>query len=92
MQTAINIENNRDKGTIEAVASAIVRIMEAKGDQKTIRAALKAFTAMAAVDVSINGATITGDRTEEHVHHHYGDVEKVASAEPSPTDEVVDAE
>ena len=71
MDTAIHIGTVQDKGSVEAVADAITRIMEMRCSPKTVRAALKTFRHMAKVDhVTLNGATVTGDKTEHH--HHYG--------------------
>lgn len=81
MHIGMHIGSSREKGEIENVASAILKIMEARADQKTIRAALGAFTAVAEVkNVTIQGCSITGDT----VHKHY------AGADPADLAEVGD--
>ena len=68
MNTAIHIGTVQDKGSVDAVADAIIRILDTRASPKTIRAALRTFRYMAKVDsVTLNGATVTGDTT----HYHY---------------------
>lgn len=64
MQTAMNIGTVIDKESLDPLTDAIVRIMEARADQRTIRAALNAFGRMAKVEgVTIANCVINGDRT-----------------------------
>ncbi len=80
----VQIGSTLEKGEIETVANAIIRIMEAKAEQKTIRKALDVFYRSAEVKASITGCNLDG-RTENHTHHHYNEPEpEVTAGEASP--------
>lgn len=69
LETKIFVGTIRDKAEIKSVTDAIIRIMEARADQKTIREALIAFRNVAEVkNVTLNGATVHGDN---HHHEHF---------------------
>jgi len=60
MDTGIHVGNTVEKGEIDAVANAILRILEAKSEQKTIRKALDVFHKMTEVkNITISGCTIS---------------------------------
>lgn len=64
MQTGMNIGTVVSKESLEPLTDAIVRIMEAKADQETVRHAIDALTKMAKVeDVTIQHCVINGDRS-----------------------------
>lgn len=64
MQTGMNIGTVVSKESLEPLADAIVRVMEAKADQKTIRAGLRALTETARIEgVTIQNVVIRGDRS-----------------------------
>lgn len=64
MQTAMNIGTVVDKDSLEPLTDAIVRILEATGDQKTKQKALETLARMARVEgVTIQNCVINGDRT-----------------------------
>ena len=65
MQTGLHIGNEMHKDGVDAVANALVRIMSAHADQKTIRAAIHAFSTMGEVgNISFNEVHVTGDTYE----------------------------
>lgn len=64
MQTGMNIGTVVSKESLEPLADAIVRIMEARADQETVRAGLSALIATARVDgVTIQNCVVNGDRS-----------------------------
>ncbi|WP_157783551.1 hypothetical protein [Rhizorhabdus wittichii] len=64
MKTAMNIGTVVDKDSLGAVTEAIVKIMEAGADQRTIRAGLTALSRMSKIDaVTISHCVINGDRS-----------------------------
>lgn len=64
MQTGMNIGTVVDKDSLEPITESIVKIMEARADQRTIRAGLVALARMAKVDgVTIQHCVINGDRS-----------------------------
>lgn len=64
MNTGMNIGTVVSKESLEPLTDAIVRIMEARADQETIRAGLDALTKTARVEgVTIQHCVIKGDRT-----------------------------
>lgn len=64
MQTAMNIGTVVSKESLEPLTDAIVRIMEARADQETVRSGLDALTTMARIEnVTIQHCTINGDRS-----------------------------
>lgn len=73
MSEKIAIKIGADRDAVEAARDAVMDILEARADQKTIRAALKSFTR----SVSIEGCTfsnITASQPEYHSQpHHYPD-------------------
>lgn len=61
MDIGIKIGNELTKAAMEPMADMIIRIMEARADQKTIREGLRAFGRVAEVkNVSLNDITING--------------------------------
>lgn len=64
MHTAMNIGTVVSKESLEPLVDAIVRIMEARADQETVRAGLESLSAMARVEgVTIQNCVINGDRS-----------------------------
>lgn len=64
MQTGMNIGTVVSKESLEPLTDAIVRIMEARADQETIRAGLEALTNMAKIEgVTIENCVVNGDRS-----------------------------
>lgn len=64
MNTGMHIGTVVNKESLDPLADAIVRIMEAKADQETIRAGLQALIATARVEnVTIQNVTVRGDRS-----------------------------
>lgn len=64
MKTGMHIGTVVDKQSLEPLTDAIMRILDAKADQRTIRKALEVLSVSAEVkNVSISGCTITGDKT-----------------------------
>lgn len=63
MQTGINIGTVVDKQSLDPMTDAIVRIMESRADQETIRRGLETLSQMAKIDeVTIQHCTVMGDR------------------------------
>lgn len=63
MNTGMNIGTVVNKESLEPLTDAIIRIMEAKADQETIRAGLRALTDTARIEgVTIQNCVIKGDR------------------------------
>lgn len=63
MQTGMNIGTVVDKDSLDAVTSAIVKIMDQRADQDTIRHALDTLGKMARVEgVTIQNCVVNGDR------------------------------
>lgn len=61
MDIGIKIGNELTKAAMEPMADAIIRIMEVRADQKTIREGLRAFGRVAEVkNVSLHDITING--------------------------------
>lgn len=59
MKTGIHIGAIADKGSLDAMADALIRIIQAGGDQKTARAAIAAIGTAAKVEhVSISNVYI----------------------------------
>lgn len=71
METGIRI-GGTDKHTLEPLTDAIIRIMGAPGDQKTVRVALDLLgrVADASHSISVSDVSIVG---EQHDHYHDGD-------------------
>ena len=66
MQTGMNIGTVVDKDSLGALTDSLVRLMEARADQETIRAAFDALTRMARVEhCTIQNCVINGDRKVE---------------------------
>lgn len=64
MHTGMNIGTVVSKESLEPLVDAIVRIMEARADQETVRAGLESLSAMARVEgVTIQNCVINGDRS-----------------------------
>lgn len=75
MQTGMNIGTVVDKDSLGAITDAIVRIMETKADQDTIRAAFGALSRMSCVEgVTIQNCNIIGDKRVDVVIESNGDV------------------
>ncbi len=63
MQNGLSISTNVDKASADAMADALVKLMETKADQKTIRHAITVLGQATSVNqVSFIGCTL-GDRT-----------------------------
>ncbi len=61
MQTGLHIGAIVDKQSIEPLTESIVRIIEAKADQKTIRKALEVLSHHAEIrNLSVSGVTVVG--------------------------------
>lgn len=73
MTAAIHVGNNIEKANLDPMADAIVRIMEARADQKTIREGLRALGRLTAIQgvtishVNIDARRVTaGDEPNEN--------------------------
>lgn len=63
MQTGLNVGTVIDKQSLEALTASIVKIIETRADQKTIRHALTMLSRSANVEgLTIQNCTINGDR------------------------------
>lgn len=63
MQTGMNIGSSIDKEVVSTVTEALVKIMAASADQKTIRHAISAFGQIAKVEnITIRDTSVVGDR------------------------------
>lgn len=86
MQTGIHIGTIVGKESLGPLTESILRIMDAKADQKTIRAALELIGRAASAPVngvSVSNCHLVGDT--EHTHHHYPEPE--ASDDVPPADD-----
>ncbi|API59536.1 hypothetical protein BSL82_09605 [Tardibacter chloracetimidivorans] len=64
MQNAMMIGTQTTPESLSPLTDALVRIMEASGDQETKRCAIKALSRMAKIEaVTIQHCVINGDRT-----------------------------
>lgn len=62
MHTGIHIGNTRTKDEYKGIAKALLKIMGARADEETKRAAIQALTELGEVkNVSVSGASIVGD-------------------------------
>jgi hypothetical protein len=69
MENAIKIEGDTyAPETLKAITDSIVRILDSKAEQKTIRQALLTFTEMAQRHLTIHGCNINGGGTHTHYH------------------------
>lgn len=71
MAEKIGIKIGQSSEVVDAAKDAVMAILEARADQKTIRAALKSFTQSVSISgITVSGCTIT--QPEDHSqHHHY---------------------
>lgn len=70
MSEKIGIKIGHDPETVSATKDAVMAILEARADQKTIRAALKAFSE----SLSISNLTVSGcnlNMAEDHSTHNH---------------------
>lgn len=75
MQTGMNIGTVVDKESLSALTDSLVRLMEAKADQKTIREAFRVVERVARVEgMTISHCNITGDRKTEIIVENDGQV------------------
>lgn len=82
METGIHIGTKVSKKTLKPLTNAMLRIMEAKADQNTIRTALEILSKAADCKIencSISNAHIIGD---QHDHVHSGDNEQHGAVYP----------
>lgn len=64
MNTGMNIGTVVSKESLEPLTESIIKIMEARADQETIRAGLAALIATARVEgVTIQNCVVNGDRS-----------------------------
>ncbi|WP_421930025.1 hypothetical protein [Nitratireductor rhodophyticola] len=81
MAEKIGIKIGQSSEAVDAAKEAVMAILEARADQRTIRAALKSFTK----SVSIEGITLSNiaiTQPEDHSqHHHYSEFPDDADSE-----------
>lgn len=78
MRTGIHIGAVVDEKSVDALANAMIRIMQAGGDQKTARAAIAALGVAAKVEhITLSDVMINNTTDEAMEHRPYGETENV---------------